>query len=127
MELGLNDKVAIVTGSSRGIGRSIALGFADEKCHLSLCARGEEQLILTEQEVARKGVDTIATVGDLTTAEGINRVVDVTLKKWGRIDILINNVGGSVWNPFVEVSDEEWLHIWSGSRWACDLQCNEGC
>ena len=118
MELGLNDKVAIVTGSSRGIGRSIALGFADEKCHLSLCARGEEQLILTEQEVSRKGVDTLATVGDLTTAEGINRVVDVTLKKWGRIDILINNVGGSVWNPFVEVSDEEWLHVFNLNMFA---------
>ncbi|MCY4545351.1 MAG: SDR family NAD(P)-dependent oxidoreductase, partial [Gemmatimonadetes bacterium] len=74
MDLGLKDKVALVTGSSRGIGRSIALGFADEGCHVSLSARGEERLLETEREVSQKGVETLATAGDLTTAEGIDRI-----------------------------------------------------
>ncbi len=113
MDLGLKNKVALVTGSSRGIGRSIAHGFADEGSHVSLCARGEERLLETEKEVAAKGVDTMATAGDLTTAEGIDRVVETTLERWGHIDILVNNVGGSVWNPFGDVSDDEWLHVFN--------------
>ena len=118
MDLGLKDKVALVTGSSRGIGRSIALGFADEGCHVSLCARGEDRLLETEKEVTQKGVETLATAGDLTTAPGIEQVVAATIKKWGRIDILVNNVGGSVWNPFGDVSDDEWLHVFNLNMFA---------
>ena len=118
MDLGLKDKVALVTGSSRGIGRSIALGFADEGCHVSLSARGEEKLLETEQEVAQRGVETLVTAGDLTTAEGIEKVVEATLARWGRIDILVNNVGGSVWNPFDDVSDDEWLYVFNLNMFA---------
>ena len=118
MDLGLKNKVALVTGSSRGIGRSIALGFADEGCHVSLCARGEERLLATEKEVTQKGVETLATAGDLTTAAGIDRVVAATLERWGKIDILVNNVGGSVWNPFGDVSDDEWLHVFNLNMFA---------
>ena len=118
MDLGLKDKVALVTGSSRGIGRSIALGFADEGCHVSLCARGEDRLLETEKEVTQKGVETLATAGDLTTAAGIEVVVNATLEKWGKIDILVNNVGGSVWNPFGDVSDDEWLHVFNLNMFA---------
>ena len=57
MDLGLRDKVAIVTGSSRGIGRSIAMGLADEDCKLVICARGEEKLQETAKEIREKGVD----------------------------------------------------------------------
>ena len=118
MDLGLKDKVALVTGSSRGIGRSIALGFADEGCHVSLCARGEDRLLETEKEVTQKGVETLATAGDLTTAAGIDRVVEATLERWGKIDILVNNVGGSVWNQFGDVSDDEWLHVFNLNMFA---------
>ena len=118
MDLELKNKVALVTGSSRGIGRSIALGFADEGCHVSLCARGEERLLETEKEVTEKGIETLATAGDLTTAAGIDRVVAATLERWGKIDILVNNVGGSVWNPFGDVSDDEWLHVFNLNMFA---------
>ena len=57
MDLGLTGKVALVTGSSRGIGRSIALGLAEKGCHVSLCARGEEVLNQTAEEVRSKGVE----------------------------------------------------------------------
>ncbi len=118
MDLGLKGKVALVTGSSRGIGRSIALGFADEGSHVSLCARGEDKLLATEREVGQRGVETLATAGDLTTAEGIDRVVEATLDRWGRIDMLVNNVGGSVRNAFDDVSDEEWLHVFNLNMFA---------
>ena len=118
MDLDLKGKVALITGSSKGIGRSIALGLGEEGCHVSLCARGEEALQATEKEVQALGVETVATAADLTNADGINEVVQATLKKWGHIDILVNNVGGSKWTAFEEVSDQEWLDIFDWNMFA---------
>ena len=95
MDLGLAGKTAIVTGSSRGIGRAIALALADEGCNVALCARGEERLRQTEDEVRAKGVQTIAVVADMTRLEDVERLVDQTAERFGRIDVLVNNVGGS--------------------------------
>ena len=95
MDLGLAGKTAIVTGSSRGIGRAIALALADEGCNVALCARGEERLRRTADEVRAKGVQTIAVAADMTRLEDIERVVHQTAERFGRIDVLVNNVGGS--------------------------------
>lgn len=111
MDLGLKNKVAIVTGSSRGIGRSIALGLADEGCNLVICARGEEALQETAQIVREKGVDVVAVTADVVNKEGANRVVDHAMSSFKRIDVLVNNVGGSVWKSFVEHTDEDWQAI----------------
>ena len=104
MDLGLSGKVAIVTGSSRGIGRSIALALAEEGCRLVLCARGEEQLRSTEAEVRAKGVDTLAVVADMTVAADAERLVSETVATFGRLDILVNSMGG--YRPGEE--DEAW-------------------
>ncbi len=104
MDLGLSGKVAVVTGSSRGIGRSIALAMADEGCRLVLCARGEDQLRSTEAEVRAKGVDTLAVAADLTVPADAERLVRETLAAFGRLDILVNNMGGYL--PGEE--DEAW-------------------
>jgi 3-oxoacyl-[acyl-carrier protein] reductase len=95
MELGLQGKTAIVTGSSRGIGRSIALALAAEGCNVVLCARGEERLRETEAEVRAEGVETLAVVADMTRAEDAERLVAAAIKRFGRIDILVNNAGGA--------------------------------
>jgi 3-oxoacyl-[acyl-carrier protein] reductase len=95
MDLGLKDKVAIVAGSSRGIGRSIALALAEEGCHVALSARGEERLRQTEAEVRAKGVRALSVVADLTKGEDVERLVAETAAAFGRIDVLVNNVGGS--------------------------------
>jgi 3-oxoacyl-[acyl-carrier protein] reductase len=95
MDLGLKDKVAIVTGSSRGIGRAIALALADEGCNLALCARGEERLRQTEAEVRDKGVRTLSVIADMNRLDDIERLIARTVETFGRIDILVNNVGGS--------------------------------
>jgi 3-oxoacyl-[acyl-carrier protein] reductase len=113
MDLGLAGKVALVTGSSRGIGRAIALGFAAEGCQVSLCARGADALRQTEAEVAARGVETLATVADVMNPQDVSRVVNATLDRWGRIDVLVNNVGGSKWTPFENVPDEEWFDIFN--------------
>jgi 3-oxoacyl-[acyl-carrier protein] reductase len=95
MDLGLKDKVAIVTGGSRGIGRAIALGLASEGCHVAVCARGEEKLRETEAEIAAKGVRTFAMPLDVTDGAAIDSFIERTATEMGRIDILVNNAGGA--------------------------------
>jgi 3-oxoacyl-[acyl-carrier protein] reductase len=94
MDLGLKGKVAIVTGGSRGIGRSICLALADEGCDVALCARGEEKLRETEAELRARGVRALGVVADVTIAADVDRLVDETVKAFGRVDVLVNNAGG---------------------------------
>ena len=121
MDLGLKNKVAVVTGSSRGIGRAIAHKLAEEGCHVSLCARTIGPLEACEAEIREKGVKVLATPLDLTSPEGGQRLVKATLEEFGYIDILVNNAGGSKWTPFADVQDSEWdgifdLNLYSAVR-----------
>jgi 3-oxoacyl-[acyl-carrier protein] reductase len=96
LDLGLKDRVAIVTGGSRGIGRAIALVLADEGCHVAICARGEEVLRKTEAEILRRGVGAYAEPIDVSNAQQLDSFVEQVASKLGRIDVLVNNVGGTV-------------------------------
>jgi len=104
MDLGLRDKVAVVTGASRGIGRAIALGLADEGCHVVLCARGEERLREAAREVEAKGVRALAVVADIAKVEDVERLVQAAAGAFGHIDILVNNASAYV----AEDSDAAW-------------------
>src|SRR3989304_4847266 len=104
MDLGLRDKVAIVTGSSRGIGRAIALGLAEEGCHVVLCARGEERLREAEGEARARGVRALGVVADMNELADVERLVSEAASAFGRIDILVNSVGGS----WAGEEDEAW-------------------
>ncbi len=95
MDLGLKDKVAVVTGGSRGIGRAICLGLAAEGCNVALCARGEEALRKTESELKALGVRVHAATVDVSKTDETDRFVEQAAWDLGRIDILVNNVGGS--------------------------------
>lgn len=108
MNLGLNDKVAVVTGASRGIGKGIALALAAEGCHIATCARGEEALREAAAEISNHGVDVFTLPLDITEPDAPQRLVDKAAKQLGRVDILVNNVGGNRRKPFVETTDEDW-------------------
>ena len=111
MDLGLTDKVAIVTGSSRGLGLAIARSLAAEGCRVSMSARGEARLREAEADVAdsAKGKGrTLAVVADLAKAEGVQAVIDRTVAAFGGIDILVNNVGLAGGGGLFETSDEQW-------------------
>ncbi|MBI4300103.1 MAG: SDR family oxidoreductase [Chloroflexi bacterium] len=94
MDLGLRGKAAIVTGGSRGIGRSIALGLAAEGCNVAICARSEEKLAATAAEIRVAGVEALGIRADVTRPEDIEKVVKGTVAGFGRVDILVNNAGG---------------------------------
>lgn len=110
MELGLEDRVAIVGGSSKGMGLAAALALARGGASVTICARNEADLRKAEMDIARVGSQhhVLAIPGDLSRMEDIRRVVRSTFNRFGRIDIAINNVAGSPLGRPSELGDESW-------------------
>jgi NAD(P)-dependent dehydrogenase (short-subunit alcohol dehydrogenase family) len=105
VDLGLRDRVAIVTGASRGIGRHVALALAAEGCEVLLCARDVATLEATADELGGKGV---AYVADVTEPDAARGIVDACLASFGRLDILVNNAGTADPKPLLELTAEDW-------------------
>jgi 3-oxoacyl-[acyl-carrier protein] reductase len=114
MDLELTSKVAVVTGSSRGLGLSIASALLTEGCRVTICARGETRLAEAADELRtaapeRAPKDAVLTVaGDLSTADGIENVISRTVNVFGGLDILVNNVGLARGTTIDDTADAEW-------------------
>lgn len=109
MDTGLDGKVAIVTGGSRGIGFATSAALAREGCNIVICARDRDRLEGAARELQLLGAgDVVAVQADASSAEELNGVVDRAIESFAHIDILINNVGTSFRRPFLEITDEEW-------------------
>jgi NAD(P)-dependent dehydrogenase (short-subunit alcohol dehydrogenase family) len=93
MDFALDDKVALVTGGSKGIGYGCAEALAAEGCNLSICARHRDELETAADDLAEHGVEVHPVVADLTDDEDIARLVDETIERFGTVDILVNNAG----------------------------------
>src|SRR5690606_26599452 len=107
MDLELTDEVAIVTGSSRGLGLASARALAAEGARAVVCARGAEALAAAAQSLGP--ADRVkAVVADVSTPEGASRVVDAAIEAFGRVDILVNNVGKATGADIVATDDAEW-------------------
>jgi len=110
MNLHLTDKVALITGSSRGLGLASAQALAAEGARICLCARGadalEQAAVLVRQSSAPDRV--IAVSADLATEGGIRSVVDRTIEVFGGIDILVNNIGLGRGGALLDTTDDEW-------------------
>ena len=91
MDLGLKGKGVIVTGASKGIGRAIALAFADEGANLAICARGKEGLESIAAELRTKGVQVHAARCDVGDAAALDAFLDASHAALGRVDVLVNN------------------------------------
>jgi 3-oxoacyl-[acyl-carrier protein] reductase len=94
MDLALRRKNVIVTGASRGIGRAIALGFADEGANVAICARGQAALDATRDDIMKRGVKAFAQSSDVGDAAQLNSFIDTANDALGGIDVLINNPSG---------------------------------
>src|SRR6478735_8239936 len=111
MDLGLNDKIALVTGSSRGLGFACARALVAEGCCVAVCARHEERLAAAASELrslagAADGVLSVA--ADLSTERGVTEVVARTLETFAGIDILVNNVGVAGGGTITDTTDADW-------------------
>ncbi len=108
MDLGLTGKVALVTGSSRGIGRGIALTLAQEGCDVMLTGRDEAALREAAADVARHGRAVKYRVLDLREDNAPAGLAVAVRESFGRLDILVNNAGGSKRGHFLELTDADW-------------------
>jgi 3-oxoacyl-[acyl-carrier protein] reductase len=111
MDLGLTDKVAVITGSSRGLGLASARALVAEGCRVVLCARGAETLAeaALEVEAAARRPKMIATVqADVSTVAGIELAIGRAVEAFGGLDVLVNNVGRAAGTDLLGTSDAEW-------------------
>ena len=111
MDLALDGHVALVTGASRGIGKGIAAALAAEGCKLAICARGQETLEETAATLRASGAEVCAIARDVTEPDAAAHVAAAAIAAYGRLDILVNNVGGNNRTPFPEQSDAEWAEV----------------
>ncbi|MDQ6788969.1 MAG: glucose 1-dehydrogenase [Acidobacteriota bacterium] len=117
----LSGKTAIVTGGSRGIGKEMAEGLAEAGASLMLCARRAEWLDETLTEFRAKNFHVEGEIGDVSKAEDVQRVVDMTIEKFGKIDVLINNAGVS-WGAMPEAMPlAQWQKVLDVNLTGCFL------
>lgn len=109
MDLGLRDKIALVCGSSKGLGRAVAEGLAQEGARVAICARSAQPLRAAAEEISRQtGTEVLPIVVDVTKEEDARRLVDGVEQNWGSVEILVNNAGGPPSGSFENHAFEEW-------------------
>ncbi|MEO1291099.1 MAG: SDR family oxidoreductase [Chloroflexota bacterium] len=113
MDLGLKDKVAVITGGSVGIGLAVARGLAEEGVHVVLCARNAERVQARAQEIADEfGVRALGIPIDVTDADAITKALVTIQETFGGADILINNAGTGSDETILEADDDKWQYYW---------------
>ena len=108
----LQNKVALITGANSGIGKGIAIRFAQEGAHVAVnYLPGGTRETDAQAEVAAFATEGIAVGGDVSKRDDVQKMVDDTVAKFGRLDILINNAGIEINKPFLEGTDDEWNRV----------------
>lgn len=115
-ELPLRDKIAIVTGAGRGIGKAIAIGYAEAGAVVGCAARSEVEINATVDEIAQRGGRGLAVPTDVTVPSAVRHLMDTVAVRFGGLDILVINAGGGATRQTVEDSDPE--------HWQNTLQVN---
>ena len=104
----LTDKIALVTGGGRGLGRAIALAFADAGAHVAVASRTWEQLDEVAQEIRSRNRRGVAIEVDVTDSKSVAQMVETARKEFGRVDILVNSAGAGWASRMVDTSDDVW-------------------
>jgi NAD(P)-dependent dehydrogenase (short-subunit alcohol dehydrogenase family) len=108
---GLDGKVCLVTGASRGLGRAIALALGDAGADVAAIARSQQAIEETADTIKAKGRRALAVPCDVHDTESVVAMVDRVLGEFGQIDVLVNNAGGGDMKPLIEMSEDEWIRI----------------
>ena len=112
LELGLKGKVAIVTGASEGLGRATAEKLARCGAKVGMAARRPDVLEAAAQAIQKAGGDVLAMPTDVTQGDQVERFVDAVMKRWGGVDVLLNNAGTSQASGFEGVDEKTWQYDW---------------
>jgi NAD(P)-dependent dehydrogenase (short-subunit alcohol dehydrogenase family) len=107
----LENKISVITGAGRGIGRSIAMAFAKEGSRLILIARSKDQLDKVAEEVRDMGQIVLAVPCDVSRPQDVESLAKAVRDEFGHVDILVNNAGISKRSAFLEYDDETWLEV----------------
>ena len=109
MDLGLKDKIAVVGASSKGLGRAIALGLAQEGAKVTICARSKDVLEETAEDIRKEtGSEVLSIPTDVSQPDQVESLIDETVSHFGGIDILVNNAGGPRAGRFDDLSSEDY-------------------
>ena len=109
MEFGLTDKIAVVGASSKGLGRAIALGLAQEGAKVTICARNSDALDATAADIRRQtGSEVLAVPTDVSQPVQVDALINAAISRFGGIDILVNNAGGPRAGRFAELAAEDY-------------------
>jgi len=105
----LNNKVAVITGASKGIGKGIAIAYAKEGATVILASRSMDLLSAIADSINNNGGQALAVKVDVRRSESIQAVVDTAVERFGRLDIMVNNAGISMAHPSEELAPEDWI------------------
>ena len=110
MDLGLNNKVALVTAASQGLGKASAISLANEGVKLIICSRDKAKITKTEKDIKElTGADVVSFQTDLNSSKDIDSMIKKVMEQYGRVDILVNNTGGPKAGFFDDLTDEDWI------------------
>ena len=110
MDLGLNNKVALVTAASQGLGMASAISLANEGVKLIICSRDKEKITKAGKDIKElTGEDVVSFQTDLNSSKEIDSMIKKIMKDYGRVDILVNNTGGPKAGFFDDLTDEDWI------------------
>lgn len=107
-DFSLTDKVAIVTGASKGLGYGVALALADAGAHVVVTSRSLERAVPVADEIREMGRDALPLELEVRSLESIDAMVEATTDRFGQIDILVNNAGINIPEPALEITEEHW-------------------
>lgn len=119
----LTNKVAIVTGAGKGIGKAIALGFAEAGANVVAVARTQSDVDEVAAQVRSRGRKALAVSADVREKPAVDRMVTQTLEQFGRVDILVNNAGTYIYQPVVQMSVDEWDSMFDANMKSVFLCC----
>ena len=108
MDMKLKGRVAVIGGSSKGLGKGCAVSLAKEGADIVLCSNDKSSLDETKAAIEGFGVTALPLMVDMSLKKDNERIIDETLKKFGKIDILVNNSGGPSSGTFFDFADEDW-------------------